>query len=38
LSLATLWRYLSDGVVPEGAQLKRVRDRQLRNLELSAAQ
>jgi transposase len=32
-----LWRYLSDGVLPEGAQLKRVRDRQLRRLEVSAA-
>jgi transposase len=31
-----LWRYLSDGVVPEGAQLKRVRDRQLRDISLSA--
>lgn len=31
-----LWRYLSDGVLPEGAQLKRVRDRQLRSIELSA--
>lgn len=32
-----LWRYLSDGVVPEGAQFKKVRDRQLRSIQLSAA-
>ncbi len=32
-----LWRYLSEGVVPEGAQFKTLRDRQLRSIELGAA-